>query len=715
MKARFGVATTIITLAITSLSSAQTNSWSWVRQDHVLNPSGLEVGNFNAQFDVLDWNGDGLWDFIVNNDVTLQLFVGIEAAQGLRWQKQLSSFPALETNYYALYEPLAFQFVDFDHDGDFDLAADGGQFWWNTGSNANPAWTKDDSVLFDLREQGNYVFVDYNDDGDWEAIADYNIYSGPAELFWSSRTNTRVHWFADTTEISAPLEGLFKATYRDFDGDADLDLVGVMWIPVDPIGCVGGHAYINTGTREAPLWEEQPIGAGYGLIWCSYGLPIPSYQVVDFDNDGKADILFRDSSRQFEFFKNQSRSDSLVFDQHPPVVFGPIMGQANAIPFLFDYRQDQSLDLIVSEEIPWDFVFHFYSEGRFVSFASVDGKFDVNNPDNGWFKNPYPVQVANFAKQFHLNFNDFDRDGDSDYLFSYYRMATFPQDTISESRVIFFRNLGPDSAPNWTADSSLFAQFDKSPELFWAPNLIDIDNDGEDELFIKRREDFFFYEQVAAGPPWQWQVKKSFMSGIRPSNSHYLAVFADLTRDGLPDLIFGEDNGTLSFYENIGDPHLPAWLHNPQTFANIDVGELAAPAFGDMDHDGRLDMFIGSADGRLFFYRNESTVGVEETPHEMPLVFQLSNNYPNPFAAQNGAFATTFDFHLPRASRVRVRIYNLLGQEIRTLLDDHLQSGRHHIQWDGRDHCGQIVGAGIYLVSLRAGDLVQARKLILIR
>jgi len=90
--------------------------------------------------------------------------------------------------------------------------------------------------------------------------------------------------------------------------------------------------------------------------------------------------------------------------------------------------------------------------------------------------------------------------------------------------------------------------------------------------------------------------------------------------------------------------------------------------------------------------------------------FYLDQNYPNPFNP-----STRIDFHLPQASRISLKIYNVLGQEIKILIDDHLQAGQHHVQWDGRDRFEQPAAAGIYLISLRAGDFVQTGKLTLIR
>lgn len=696
--------------------NAQTTHWSWLRQDQVLNPSGLEVNSLNAQFNALDWNGDGRWDFVINDSTRPQLFVGVAASAGNRWERNSTPFPSLGADWNRQI-PRAFQFVDFDLDGDFDLAADAGQFWWNIGSSNNPIWVKDDSVLAGTEFYNqNYSFVDYDHDGDWDLAADAGYYSA-AEFYWNTTGGKHPRWMTDNSAISQPLTNrrneMSNAVYRDADGDGNPDLFGVITVPADPGTFLGMIIYLNKGSLFEPIWEPLEWSLYYSVWWAGLLEVTSSYQILDFDRDGDIDILIRDSSRHFAFLENSGTGDSLVIDVRNPKRVGPIIVESNAIPFLFDHQSDGALDLVVSEDFLYDFAFNFYHEGRPVSFTANHGVFDLNNSTNGWFQNPYPIQVTNFANHFHFNFNDFDGNGDADYVFSYYRVSL--QDTITGSRVIFFRNEGSNAKPDWKPDSSLFAQFDLSPRRFWAPNLIDIDADGDDDVLIKRGNRFVFYENISPGLPLAWREQPAFMPGLADA-PHYLATFADLTRDGLPDLIFGEENGALSFYANIGTARAPAWQLVPGAFAGIDVGDFAAPALGDVDGDSRLDLIAGNANGRLFFYRNESTVQVTERTREaLPTGFGLSLNFPNPVNAA-GSFApsTTIYFQLPRRSFVTIRIYNTLGQKVRTLYDRRFEAGQHEVVWDGRDETGRLVTSGIYLVTMQADEFVQTRKLTFI-
>ena len=94
----------------------------------------------------------------------------------------------------------------------------------------------------------------------------------------------------------------------------------------------------------------------------------------------------------------------------------------------------------------------------------------------------------------------------------------------------------------------------------------------------------------------------------------------------------------------------------------------------------------------------------------IPTVFQAGRPYPNPF---NPSCRIAFD--LPSAQTVQLAIYNLRGQRVASLVDENLDAGRHHARWDGRDHSGRPVAAGLYLYRLVAGPWVAQGKLELVK
>lgn len=99
-----------------------------------------------------------------------------------------------------------------------------------------------------------------------------------------------------------------------------------------------------------------------------------------------------------------------------------------------------------------------------------------------------------------------------------------------------------------------------------------------------------------------------------------------------------------------------------------------------------------------------------------PLTFELNQNYPNPFNP-----STTISYSIPKESRVKLKIYNILGQEILTLVDKAQKAGFYKIEWNGRNKYDQRVASGIYVYTIiataRQGEqqYTQVRKMVLIK
>ena len=94
--------------------------------------------------------------------------------------------------------------------------------------------------------------------------------------------------------------------------------------------------------------------------------------------------------------------------------------------------------------------------------------------------------------------------------------------------------------------------------------------------------------------------------------------------------------------------------------------------------------------------------------NELPSEYTLGQNYPNPFNP-----STVIGYDLPSRSDVRIDIYNVLGQSVRTLVSEAQSAGKHTAEWDGRDANGHSVASGVYLYRLQAGGFVQTKKMVL--
>ena len=93
-----------------------------------------------------------------------------------------------------------------------------------------------------------------------------------------------------------------------------------------------------------------------------------------------------------------------------------------------------------------------------------------------------------------------------------------------------------------------------------------------------------------------------------------------------------------------------------------------------------------------------------------PVRFALHPNHPNPFNT-----ATVISYDLPKPGRVRLILYDLLGQMVRVLVDEPVPAGSHAVRWDGKDTAGRFLASGVYVCRLTGGSSLRTRKMALIR
>ncbi len=101
---------------------------------------------------------------------------------------------------------------------------------------------------------------------------------------------------------------------------------------------------------------------------------------------------------------------------------------------------------------------------------------------------------------------------------------------------------------------------------------------------------------------------------------------------------------------------------------------------------------------------------VDDNPLNTPYEFSLANNYPNPFNP-----TTTLKYSLAKATQVTIKVYDLLGKEVRTLVDGKKQAGPHTVQWDGRNNLGQVVPTGIYFCQMVTSEYSRTIKMTMIK
>jgi hypothetical protein len=107
--------------------------------------------------------------------------------------------------------------------------------------------------------------------------------------------------------------------------------------------------------------------------------------------------------------------------------------------------------------------------------------------------------------------------------------------------------------------------------------------------------------------------------------------------------------------------------------------------------------------------QNPALLSVKEPP-AVPHEYRLYQNFPNPFNPN-----TEIRFDLPEAVNVQLRIFNILGQEVTTLVDELKPAGAYHLTWDSKNTTGSVVASGVYVYQLKAGNFVDQKKMVLIR
>jgi hypothetical protein len=277
-----------------------------------------------------------------------------------------------------------------------------------------------------------------------------------------------------------------------------------------------------------------------------------------------------------------------------------------------------------------------------------------------------------------------------------------------------------------TAGSESFdSAFDLSPN-----NAVDFD-----DFFVFA--DNFGREMVGVG-----KVVPT-MTGLNSDARYYLEAGTELPRIGeelsvavsLEDFIevrgYGLtvefDNELLEFVETrvvdnlLGEKDLAA----PQVFAQAD-GKVSIAAFGNTASEGGLglnlifrtrqeieDSYIELTNGTLqdgTYGLNQITTPVSVRIETRPEVYALADNYPNPFNPE-----TTIKYQLPEAGQVRLEVYNMLGQAVKTLVDNQFQNaGRYTLQWDATNNSGQPLSSGVYFYRILAGGEYQSHKKMLL-
>ena len=362
--------------------------------------------------------------------------------------------------------------------------------------------------------------------------------------------------------------------------------------------------YRNEGTTtlaQFVLAEDTVKDVNSSPIYSEFGSnPI----FVDIDNDGDFDFITGNSVGTLTYYENSGTGQNFSFRfitnvwQNIIIIGGepqPLSGSrhgASSLDFV-DIDNDLDLDLFWGD---------FFGKSIYV----IENQGNPSEPDMHRISNFYPINPDSVhTSGFNMpRFADIDGDGDYDLFVSVLYDPTVPQS------LMYYENIGtPQTANHKFITKDYLKTLDVGNNS--APVFVDIDNDGDLDLFIGSLNNplgsIHFLENT--GTRFQPAFFYSDSSFFNITGDLSLSpVFGDLDADGDYDLITGKSNGTLSLYINSGTSFSPIFTSgNDLKDSNgniIDVGLSAVPFLLDVDKDSDLDLIIGGFNGKFYFYEN---------------------------------------------------------------------------------------------------------------
>jgi len=383
----------------------------------------------------------------------------------------------------------------------------------------------------------------------------------------------------------------FLPQFVDIDSDGDVDL------------------FISDADGQLAFWENagSPAAPKFRLISGAFkNLNVQSwFYLVDIDADGDFDLYHANADNGLVFRRNRGSPTRPDFVLESPSVMTAdnrkIFSQLTSTPVFADIDADGDFDFftgIITGEIAFyqnigsdttpvfGLTTNKWQDLLIFSFGAALGK----NQRHG----------ANA-----IDFADIDGDRDLDFFYG----------DLFHRGVYFFRNEGGPDNPKVAITDTLFPRASPVQTFGYnVPRFADIDSDGDMDFFAavlqQNRNNFIFYKNSGTATVPNFQPATTDFLTMIDAGSNSAPAFADIDADGDQDLFIGNLDGEISFYENTGTATAPAFRWVADNLQNIqpNLHFSATPAFTDIDADGDLDLFAGSAFGRIVFYENQGSL-----------------------------------------------------------------------------------------------------------
>ncbi len=651
----------------------------------------LTGGYYNPMHQFVDIDGDGDFDLFLldNNDLSSSFYRNTGTPQTASFTLEIPNF---------VIPPISgwFRFGDINDDGRIDLLTKGDTLntiavYANTGTPGAPQFTLATPMLLDSggvrvynQEQCIPAFIDIDDDNDLDlfslnpgsgTINFYENVGGPSSLVLVFRTdvwqNIRICPGCGVPNRSNA-HGQGSMYFADVDGDSDFDMF------YGDLFDAGLFFYQNVGTPAVAVLDSVSghFPAVDPVITAGFNQPT----LTDIDADGDYDLFVSvlppfQQVDNFYFYRNTGTPTAYNFVLVTKNYLSTIDFGLESVPAFVDIDADGDKDLFVGD--------------LFGHVAFVRNTGTVSSPV---FLVEDSAFIATLRYTYSPAFTDIDADGDFDMFLGHF-----------DGGVEYYQNTGSPSTPQFQMVISFFDSM--AVGTYAAPAFFDIDSDGDQDVFVGKGDGrISFFRNNGSPQVYAFTLVTSAFQGI-DVGFNAKPAFADVDRDGDADLVVGDSDGRLLHYRNDGPAGDPVFVFITSTYGPIDRVREAVAAFVDIDNDLDLDMFIGGMRGGLEFYRNETFTSVGNENDGIPREFVLFQNYPNPF---NGI--TNIKFQLTSTAIVTVKIYDMLGREVTTLVSDNLAPGMHNIAWDAGE-----MATGVYHYRLYINSTALSKKMLLLR